>query len=211
MAFRAKSSQRVLDEMDELEQRHGIRRFTATDNILSLRHAEEIMRPLATRMKDGAKRSIFYEIKANLNEATTQMLADAGVVQVQPGIESLSDEVLTIMNKGVDALLNVRLLRNCRELGMTVIWSLLHGFPGEPHEVYGVIADMLPSLEHLQPPRETWGLRLDRFSPNFERAAAGPRRTPDAGGPRRTPDGAGPGAGRPTAASCPQPRLISHG
>ena len=168
IVFRAKSPQRVLDEVAQLSARHGIGRFTATDNILAPTHLEGVMRPLAaTPVGD---RSFFYEIKANLNEAQTALLADAGVTQVQPGIESLSDDVLAIMQKGVDRLLNLRLMRNCREFGIGVIWSILHGFPGEPREAYDAMADLVPLIEHLPPPTGLSALRLDRFSPNYEEA-----------------------------------------
>jgi ribosomal peptide maturation radical SAM protein 1 len=168
IVFRAKSSQRVLDEMAELSARHGIGRFTATDNILAPAHLEGVMRPLAET--PVADRSLFYEIKANLNEAQTALLADAGVTQVQPGIESLSDDTLAIMRKGVDRLLNLRLMRNCREFGIGVIWSILHGFPGEPAEAYDAMAELVPLIEHLPPPTGLSALRLDRFSPNYENA-----------------------------------------
>lgn len=90
---------------------------------------------------------------------------------MQPGIESLSDPVLHLMRKGVSALLNLRLLRNCRELGVGLVWSILYGFPGEPRDAYDAVAKMVPLLEHLQPPVGCGRIRLDRFSPNFERAA----------------------------------------
>ena len=75
------------------------------------------------------------------------------------------------MRKGVSALLNLRLLRNCRELGVGLVWSILYGFPGEPRDAYDAVAKMAPLLEHLQPPVGCGRIRLDRFSPNFERAA----------------------------------------
>lgn len=168
IVFRAKSPQRVLDEIAELSARHGIGRFTASDNILAPAHLEGVMRPLAAQPVEG--RSLFYEIKANLNEAQTALLADAGVTQVQPGIESLSDDVLAIMRKGVDALRNLRLMRNCREFGIGVIWSILHGFPGEPAHAYDAMAALVPLIEHLPPPMGLSALRLDRFSPNYEEA-----------------------------------------
>lgn len=166
MAFRTKSAERVLVELAELERRHGIRNFAATDNILSLAHIEEVM-PAVARA-DGPPRRLFYEIKANLDERQIGLLADAGVGHVQPGIESLSDELLAIMRKGVDTFFNLRLMRNCREMGLTVTWSILHGFPGEPAEAYDAMADLVPLIEHLQPPVGLSKLRLDRFSPNYE-------------------------------------------
>jgi magnesium-protoporphyrin IX monomethyl ester (oxidative) cyclase len=128
-----------------------------------------VLGKLAERPARGFR--FFYEIKANMDEAQLEKLALAGTVWLQPGIESLSDPVLHLMRKGVSALLNLRLLRNCRELGVGLVWSILYGFPGEPRDAYDAVAKMVPLLEHLQPPVGCGRIRLDRFSPNFERAA----------------------------------------
>ena len=170
MAFRAKSAPRVLSEIEALHAAFGIGRFAATDNILGMSHIDGVLGRLAERPPPHGFR-FFYEIKANMDEAQLEKLALAGTVWLQPGIESLSDPVLHLMRKGVSALLNLRLLRNCRELGVGLVWSILYGFPGEPRDAYDAVAEMVPLLEHLQPPVGCGRIRLDRFSPNFERAA----------------------------------------
>jgi ribosomal peptide maturation radical SAM protein 1 len=169
MVFRAKSPQRILHEIETLHAAFGIGRFAATDNILSISHIDGVLGKLAER-PDANTLRFFYEIKANMDEAQLGVLARAGTVWLQPGIESLSDSVLRLMRKGVSVLLNLRLMRNCRELGVGLVWSMLYGFPGEPRGSYDIIARMIPLLEHLQPPVGCGRIRLDRFSPNFERA-----------------------------------------
>ena len=66
------------------------------------------------------------------------------------------------------ALQNVRLLRDCAELGMGVTWNLLTGFPGESERSYLNTIRLIPLLEHLSPPGACSRVRLDRFSPNYE-------------------------------------------
>jgi ribosomal peptide maturation radical SAM protein 1 len=171
MTFRSKTPERVVRELDVLFKAYGVSRFAATDNILSLDHVDGVLLKLANRPASGRVHRLFYEIKSNMDQESLETLARAGVVWVQPGIESLSDEVLRLMRKGVNALLNMRMMRNCRELGMGIIWSILYGFPGEPAEVYEEMAQFSPLIEHLQPPVSCVRIRLDRFSPNFERAA----------------------------------------
>jgi magnesium-protoporphyrin IX monomethyl ester (oxidative) cyclase len=170
MAFRSKTPERVIHELDVLAAAHGVARFAATDNILSVDHIDSVLKPLAAKPAAGPTRRLFYEIKSNMDQDSLETLARAGVVWLQPGIENLSDEVLRLMRKGVSALLNMRMLRNCRELGIGIIWSMLYGFPGEPGAVYDEIAQLAPLLEHLQPPVSCVRIRLDRFSPNFEQA-----------------------------------------
>ncbi|KVS39949.1 RiPP maturation radical SAM C-methyltransferase [Burkholderia ubonensis] len=167
LGFREKSPKRVQEELETLAQRHEIARIAATDNILSRNHVETVL----TTMAGGTRKfRLFYEIKSNFDEERLRVLAKAGVTWVQPGIENLSDPILRLMRKGVDRLLNVRLLRNCRELGMGAIWSILYGFPDEPASEYDAAAEMVPLLEHLQPPVGCGRIRLDRFSPNYEYA-----------------------------------------
>jgi ribosomal peptide maturation radical SAM protein 1 len=120
---------------------------------------------------------MFFEVKANLRYEQLQMMRAAGVVAIQPGIESLDDGVLQLMRKGCTALQNITLLRWCRELGVTAAWNLLGGFPGEPAEAYHAMSELLPLLVHLDPPSACSPVRLDRFSP-FATA-------PDAFGMRR--------------------------
>ena len=99
------------------------------------------------------------------------MLAAAGVRRIQPGIESLSDHVLTLMRKGTTALQNVQLLKWCREYGVSAEWNLLYGFPGETPEDYAAMLTLLPAIRFLGPPSAVGPLRLDRFSPYFDNAA----------------------------------------
>jgi len=110
---------------------------------------------------------LFYEVKANLTRRQVEILRQAGVTRIQPGIESLSDHVLTLMRKGVTALRNIQLLKWCRLYGVVPEWNLLYGFPGETREDYAAILRLLPAIRFLQPPSACGPLRLDRFSPYF--------------------------------------------
>ena len=165
MAFRSKSPARVLEEVETLVQRYGRLDLQAVDNIMDLRYLRDVLPGLRDR---GYDLGLFYETKANLRRDQLQLLRQSGVDHIQPGIESFSSPILTLMRKGVTAFQNVRLLKWCAELGLRVFWNLIYGFPGEPPEEYDRMAALVPALEHLAPP--TLGpLVLDRFSPYHER------------------------------------------
>ncbi len=119
---------------------------------------------------------IFYEVKANLTRAQLKALAAAGVSRMQPGLESLSSRVLSLMDKGVRAAQNVNLLRWARYYGITVGWNILWGFPGETAEDYAEQAAAVPHLAHLQPPASVDRIWLERFSPLFTRPERFPMR-----------------------------------
>jgi len=165
MKFRSKPSDRTFREMQALSREYRNLRFHIVDNIIDLQH----VRDLLPRLRDsGEDWDIFYETKANLKKAELRLFRESGVRAIQPGIESLSTPILRLMKKGVTALQNIRLLKWCSEIGIEVGWNLIMGFPGEEPDEYAKMAQVIPSLVHLQAPSWT-GLSVDRFSP-YQRA-----------------------------------------
>jgi ribosomal peptide maturation radical SAM protein 1 len=162
MGYRAKPAEQVLREFATLNERYGVSRFEIADNILDMKHLRSVLPELA---RLGAPYNVFYETKSNLRQDHVKLLADAGVRWIQPGIESLHDKVLKLMNKGSTALLNVQLLRNAREFGVRISWNFLSGFPGEESAWSQEMAEWLPKIVHLQPPSGNARVRYDRFSP----------------------------------------------
>ena len=170
MAFRSKSPEKTLEDFATLQQRYSSKRFEVVDNILDMRYFTSVLPRL-----EGQGLNIFYETKANLRREHVQQLARSGVRWIQPGIESMHDEVLSHIQKGSTALTNVQLLKWTREFGVRVSWNFLSGFPGEKDEWYAEMAEWLPLIAHLQPPQEqspnprwTWRvtqIRYERFSP----------------------------------------------
>lgn len=160
MGYRSKSADRAFQELRWLEDRHGVTQVETVDNILDTSYFGTFLPALAG---DGRDRRLFYEVKANLKRSQVELLARAGVLWVQPGIESLSSPVLKLMDKGVQAWQNLQLLRYAREYGVRLSWSILWGFPDEQDDWYAEMARFFPLLEHLQPPARTIRMRVDRF------------------------------------------------
>lgn len=161
MAFRSKSADRVLAEIDLLKG-HGVDSVAVVDNILDMHYFSTLLPELARR---GSPLGLFYEVKANLTRDQVRLLARAGVQHIQPGIESLSDAVLKLMRKGTTALQNVQLLKWCAEYGVVAEWNFLYGFPGEAPADYTAMTGLIDAIGHLTPPSGHGPLRLDRFSP----------------------------------------------
>jgi ribosomal peptide maturation radical SAM protein 1 len=169
MGFRSKSPELVLQELGFYEAEYGARKVYTVDNILDLRYIQTLFPKLA-----AGKSSIrlFYETKANLTFQQLRTMRDGGVKWIQPGIESFSNQVLRLMQKGVTGLKNIQLLRWCRELGIVPLWNILLGFPGESPDEYRRLAKLLPLLTHLEPPQACGTIRIDRFSPHFNQPSA---------------------------------------
>jgi ribosomal peptide maturation radical SAM protein 1 len=162
MAFRSKTPDRVLSEIRFLRERHGVGTFSIVDDILDMRYFRTVLPQLA-----DAKLGIefFWEVKANLTNVHVRQLRDAGVLLIQPGIESLSDHVLKLMRKGTTAFRNIELMKWCREYGVKPYWNLLYGFPGETASDYESSLALMRAIWHLEPPTGYGPIRMDRFSP----------------------------------------------
>jgi len=167
MAYRSKSPERALEEISYLSEKYNSRKVHVVDCILDLKYFKHFLPKLAER---ETKLDIFYEVKANMKKDQLQLLFDAGVTTIQPGIESFRNSLLQLMGKGVTALQNIQLLKWCKELGVRVSWNILWGFPGEDPEEYRAMTDLIPYLTHLPAPQAACRIRLDRYSPNYERA-----------------------------------------
>lgn len=162
MTFRSKSSQRALDELDFLVKQWQIELVEVVDNILDMRYFNNLLPALANIRQPM---QLFYEVKANLTRKHVEMLSRAGINRIQPGIESLSDHVLSLMQKGTTALRNIQLLKWCKEFNITAEWNILYGFPGETREDYVAMLDLMRSIRFFNPPTACGPIRLDRFSP----------------------------------------------
>lgn len=167
MAYRAKSAARAVDEIATVQKRHGARFVRIVDNILNTAFFDDFM-PMLVERKLGV--TIFFEVKANLKKQQIRTLRDAGVTIVQAGIESLSTPVLKLMKKGSNALMNIQTLKWCRQYGVTCDWNLIYGFPGEEPEHYAQSVRFARLMSHLDPPTGCGPIRLDRFSPNYDKA-----------------------------------------
>lgn len=175
MMFRAKSPAQVMIELTTLVERHQVLDVVMVDNIMDNRFFKSLLPDVAALDWDLR---IHYEVKSNLRDSDVEVLRSAGVVHIQPGIESLVTPVLRLMDKGVTGTQNLRALRDAESVGLTVSWNWLYGFPGERYADYAPVLDQIPALVHLQPPSGASRILLERFSPHFDNPSLGfPERT----------------------------------
>lgn len=168
--FRAKPADRFWRELSYLVRRHRVLDVMTADNIIDMAYYRDLLPRLADA---GWDLRIQYEAKANVTADQIAALAAARVCAVQYGIENLNSRVLKIMDKGVTAGTNVRVLRDSEDNHLTVRWNYLYGFPGETPADYQSAVEQMPALVHLQPPSGHSRIALERFSPYFERPELG--------------------------------------
>jgi ribosomal peptide maturation radical SAM protein 1 len=167
MAFRARAASDVVSEIADHVRTYQVECFHAVDNILSTDHLKDLLPAIRDQFPDCV---YFYEVKSNLKRPQLELLASANVIWVQPGIESLKDDALRLMKKGVAAVQNLRFLRDCQELGIYPVWNWLFGFPGEDFaDTIDEAIAIIGKITHLVPPNGPIRIRLDRYSPNFDK------------------------------------------
>lgn len=170
MKFRAKSSERIINELVTLSKKYKVLNFEPTDNILNPAYIVNLFPKLRAL---GLDFQFYFEVRANMTKKQIKTLAECGVTRVQPGIESLSTHVLQLMKKGTDVLNNIQCLKWCEEFKISAEWNLLVGFPGETEEDYLTTERRIPLLAHFPPPQDGQVSRIElhRFSPHFDFSA----------------------------------------
>lgn len=168
MRHREKSSEKVFSDLRVLLGQCPTNLVWLTDNIMPHRYFTTLL-PRLQKEVPGVQ--LFYEEKSNLSLQKLRMLKAAGVVRIQPGIESLSTPLLRLMDKGATAAQNVALLRYALSVAMDIIWLILYRFPGDSAEHYEQMLALMPLLCHLPPPYWCAGINIDRFSPYYEQSA----------------------------------------
>ena len=151
--YREKSAEKFLAEFLSIVEAAQPTYIFMTDSILPLSYYRTVLPELARwRRETKSDLRIYFEIKSNVTRRQMALLAAAGVVDIQPGIESFSSRILHLMNKGVGMLKQVELLKWARTYGLNVITNLIYGIPREQVQDYEEILRVISALHHLQPP-----------------------------------------------------------
>jgi len=166
MKFRAKSEERFLNEVQHINETYAPNKVCAMDNIMDYRYLKSVLHKLRDLHLDL---HFSYDVKSNLKKEDLQVMAAAGIKEIEAGIESLSSASLKRMKKGVSAIRNIQTMRIARELDMKIHWQYLYGFPGETWEEHASVPELIPKLFHLESPadEETSRVSIQRYSPLF--------------------------------------------
>ncbi|MFH2046392.1 MAG: RiPP maturation radical SAM C-methyltransferase [Pseudomonadota bacterium] len=165
LPYRVRAPERVISELEKFQEYYpGVKTYMASDSIFPYSYFKTFLPQLIESRFTG---KLIYETKANLRRSQVELLCRAGVIRIMPGIESLSTRLLKLLNKGSTTIINIRLLRHCRELDMDVAWLLLMGIPGDKLEDYEAQVSLIPFLQHLSPPGIE-PVRIPRNSPYFK-------------------------------------------
>jgi magnesium-protoporphyrin IX monomethyl ester (oxidative) cyclase len=159
---RVKNPAKAYREITELAERYGVTSIAMTDNAINPIHFEQLLPRF-----EGTGMRFTFQSPVTLTREQMRNLSEAGVWNMQPGIEQLHDGLLASLGKHNKAFHNIRFLKWAREFGINVTWNCLYEFPEDNDKWYNEAANLVPLLTHLQPPTCSSQVRFDRFSLYF--------------------------------------------
>ena len=162
--YRHKDPARVVDEIDHLTGRYQTLSVSIVDNVLPKKTSRDVFNKVANLKKDL---HLFAEIRANTSASELEVMRDAGMQELQIGIEALSTSLLKKLNKGTRAIQNLEIMRNCEALGIVNSSNLILHFPGSDETD---VAETLHNLEFALPfrPLQTVNFWLGQGSPVWQ-------------------------------------------
>jgi len=118
----------VAAELETLAGKHEILSLSFMDNLLPGKDLEGLFRRIA---RPGKDLRLFAEIRATTPLAELLAMAEAGMEEVQVGIEALSSRLLKKLNKGTTAMDNLEMMKNCEAPNLPrLAANLILNFPG---------------------------------------------------------------------------------
>jgi ribosomal peptide maturation radical SAM protein 1 len=148
--YRSKDPSKSVSEVDALTQRHKTLSFVMVDNVLPKSGAMDFFKGLTQLDKDLR---LFCELRANTPLVTLRAMRDAGVREVQIGVEALSTGLLKRLRKGTTAIQNLELMKWCEGLELLNFSNLIVYFPeSDQADVEETLAN-IPFAYPFRPPR----------------------------------------------------------
>lgn len=172
LKFRFKSPENFFLMLETLSDTYKENKFRFSDYILPKQYYKDVLITLA---KKEPRYEIMSEIKANQSLERLSLLSNAGYVEVQPGIESFSSEVLKLMNKGVTGIENILTIKGGYLYKIIINYNILYGIPKEKPEWYLSMLEQMPNLYHLLPPTNRTETVITRYAPLYNNLSGKPK------------------------------------
>lgn len=145
--YRDKDDEQIIKELEQLSEKYSIHQFVFCDSNVS--NKRSLFRKIAALNKDF----FFYaEVSGHCSYEQLKEMRQAGVKNIQIGIEAFSQTLLTEMNKGISVMRNVELLQWCAELEIELYYNVIRGFPTETKKEIDQTLETMNFVKYFQPP-----------------------------------------------------------
>jgi len=134
--WRARSAVNVVDEVEHLMSKYGIREFYFMDDSMTLSRGRiiEICRQIKDRKLDIRWTMPNGAAHWTLNKETISLMKESGCYRITFGIESGNPEVRKFIGKNFDLGQAKELIQYANRIGMWTICTFIIGFPYETKE-----------------------------------------------------------------------------
>lgn len=141
--FRARSPERVLDEIDYLVTRHGVRTLRLLDNVFTIRLdlVEQICDMIIERGYD-LNMWAYARVESIKNVDILKKMKKAGVNWLAYGIEAASERVRLAVDKGSNERVIHQALAWTQEAGISIVGNFIFGLPEDDMETMQQSLDM---------------------------------------------------------------------
>lgn len=163
--YRQMTPEKALAQIQSLERwAPRCSSFIAVDTAMPREYIKEVFPFFENR----SHLKIMYEVRTDLKREDLDIMSQAGIAALQPGIEALSTDTLKLMRKGSTAFRNIIFLKACSYHTISLDWNLLTFSPGEDEGTLEKYLHDIPLLMHLAPPRGVFPIMYVRHSMYFE-------------------------------------------
>lgn len=137
-SYREKKPEKVAKEIQCQAKKYKILDFFFTDSNVSNKK-----RLFDMLQEDEIEYNLHAEVSGHLKYADFINMRQAGMRDIQIGIEAFSASLLRKYKKGVSVMRNIEMLKWCSELGISVFYNVITGFPTTTaDEVYETLNNM---------------------------------------------------------------------
>lgn len=141
-AYRIRAVDKVMKDIEVVHEQTGARAINFSNDILPPRTLSDIGEALAASPLDITWDSEI-RLERGLSRPILEKMADGGCRHLRFGFETAVPRVAELMRKGSSNEVTTRILRDCRDVGITVSLLCQVGFPGETREEAGVTCSFL--------------------------------------------------------------------
>lgn len=123
----------AVDRIENLSKKYNITLFNIMDDALNINFAEKLADEIIKR-KLQINYACFFRAEETLTYDILKKLKESGLTGIFFGIESGSERILNLMNKGINLKTAERIFKDCKKLGIGIDVGFMYGFPTENKE-----------------------------------------------------------------------------
>jgi anaerobic magnesium-protoporphyrin IX monomethyl ester cyclase len=142
---RFRSAENILGEVDEIYETLGIKNILFLDDTLTLRHDRiyKLCEGLEKRHKERGSMWRGWTRVDRINQELLDIMGNAGFYALCFGIESGSQRMLDVLQKGTTIEQNIAAIQMCKEAGIKARTTIMVGIPTETFDEVKATGELL--------------------------------------------------------------------